>query len=147
LCLMQGQERLEITGENNPKYNREKVKCDYCGKVFERVPSFNKGEHLFCSSECRKKWEKEKRDYAKEKHPRWKGGHNEYMRKLHEALGDWEEEREKALERDRFRCQFCEVKENLHVHHIKPIRENGSNYIGNLITLCRGCHASIEASL
>ena len=142
--MMQGQKRPEIMGENNPKYKREEVICDYCGKTFKRAPSFNKGEHLFCSPACRKRWETEDRDYSKENHPQWKGGHNEYIRKRYEAGGKWKENRIRALQRDDNKCQFCGTENNLDIHHIKPVRTGGSNYRGNLVTLCRSCHAKVE---
>jgi len=50
-----------------------------------------------------------------------------------------------AKERDGNKCSICERTTNLHVHHIIPRSVGGSNDLKNLITLCSGCHRSIEA--
>jgi len=53
----------------------------------------------------------------------------------------------KAIERDHYRCVKCNSAdvEKLIVHHIDESRKNGfrkmNNNLGNLITLCRSCHA------
>ena len=51
-----------------------------------------------------------------------------------------------ALERDKYSCKDCGVKEvELLVHHLDESRKLGiknmNNDLGNLITLCRKCHA------
>lgn len=49
--------------------------------------------------------------------------------------------RKAVILRDGYKCMEC-GKSNcrLEVHHIKPRRLNGSNILGNLITLCAKCH-------
>lgn len=55
---------------------------------------------------------------------------------------DWEERRQKVLDRDGYECQECgETDAEFHVHHIKPISQGGGHQIGNLETLCESCHA------
>jgi 5-methylcytosine-specific restriction endonuclease McrA len=49
--------------------------------------------------------------------------------------------RPKVLERDNYTCKMCGNKEELHVHHIIPIKEGGSDDLTNLITLCVNCHS------
>lgn len=48
------------------------------------------------------------------------------------------------LQRDLFTCQDCGRTPDylmlLHVHHIIPRRDGGTNDPSNLITLCSGCH-------
>ena len=53
--------------------------------------------------------------------------------------------RKAVILRDGCKCMECE-KTNciLEVHHIKPKRLNGSNTLGNLITLCSSCHQKTE---
>jgi hypothetical protein len=53
--------------------------------------------------------------------------------------------RKAVILRDGCRCMEC-GKSNcrLEVHHIKPRRLKGSNTLGNLITLCTGCHQKTE---
>lgn len=86
-----------------------------------------------------------------EEHPKWKGGH-EYNRGH-----TWPEQREKALERDDYKCQRCrmsnaeheaEYSQELHVHHIVRYGDfddhKRANRLTNLITLCRPCHDELE---
>ena len=53
--------------------------------------------------------------------------------------------RKAVILRDGCQCMEC-GKSNcrLEVHHIKPRRLKGSNTLGNLITLCTGCHQKTE---
>jgi len=66
---------------------------------------------------------------------------------------NWEEQREKAISRDEHECRECGVSRkmhkekynhDLHVHHIKPLREIGdyteANTLKNLKALCAPCH-------
>ena len=55
--------------------------------------------------------------------------------------------RKAVILRDGCRCMEC-GKSNcrLEVHHIKPRRLKGSNTLGNLITLCTGCHQKTEGA-
>jgi hypothetical protein len=50
--------------------------------------------------------------------------------------------RTEVLERDRFRCRApgCGNSRFLEIHHVKPKSRGGGNELGNLITLCSGCH-------
>lgn len=71
---------------------------------------------------------------------------------------NWQQQRQKVLERDDFRCRTCgaSAKKGLHVHHIRPFREFGyaagenenyilANQLSNLVTLCPSCHRNAEA--
>ena len=55
--------------------------------------------------------------------------------------------RKAVILRDGSQCMEC-GKSNcrLEVHHIKPRRLKGSNTLGNLITLCTGCHQKTEGA-
>ncbi|MFD5697855.1 HNH endonuclease [Streptomyces lasiicapitis] len=55
--------------------------------------------------------------------------------------GDWSSRRAKVLTRDRFTCQKCRIRENLHVDHIIPVSRGGSWELDNLWVLCGKCHA------
>jgi len=107
-------------------------KCSIAQKKrFETEDSWNKGNHGFM---------------AGEKHYNWQGGKSfepygpEFNNKL----------REQIRNRDSYRCQQCfrhqdELytktgrKYKLTVHHIDYNKKNNDK--GNLISLCRGCHA------
>lgn len=134
-----------ISGKNHPNW-KEKIEltCKQCGKTYYRIPSHVEGSR-FCSRECAGEWLSENRKGPE--HPQWEGGSNEYMNKLRQNKGRWVSNRKEALRRDNHTCQFCGAKENGQqhdVHHIKPVRKGGSNFVGNLITLCRSCHIQLE---
>lgn len=93
-----------------------------------------------------------------EKNQSWAGGHEEYYGP------NWDEQREKALDRDGYTCRDCgitqrEVNEQhdrgLSVHHRVPLSsfaplESAEDYyeanqLNNLLTLCTSCHNKWEA--
>lgn len=53
----QGKWQSTQTGVNNPRFKRQKVTCDYCGKEYY-MKKYKLGafEHQFCSNDCRQKW-------------------------------------------------------------------------------------------
>ena len=54
----------------------------------------------------------------------------------------WKRARREALERDGYLCTRCKATEDLIVHHVVEIAPGVDPYeVGNLQTLCRGCHA------
>lgn len=79
-------------------------------------------------------------------------------RELHE---DWETTQEKKARADPLttyqktklkkavglECEVpkCSISRSLHVHHIRPRSEGGSNDLSNLIVLCRNHHADADA--
>lgn len=122
----------------------QKIKCDWCGREFLRKPSEIK-EHNFCSRECMGNWQSE--NMIGENSNSWLGGWEKYYG------ANWNEQKNKARERDNYTCQKCGIIENgkAHdVHHKIAFREFGiinykeANRLENLITLCSSCHSSIE---
>lgn len=81
-------------------------------------------------------------------HPDWKGGTTDYYHP------NWEDIREKIVERDGNKCMVCGNSETrLCVHHIKPRSEfcDGGEYNydkaceeRNLVTVCNSCHMKFE---
>ena len=67
------------------------------------------------------------------------------------ATKDWKWRRREAIIRDDYACQKCGAQggrkgdTQLHVHHIKPVAEGGSDDLENLETLCSSCHRSRHA--
>jgi len=59
----------------------------------------------------------------------------------------WQEARRAALSRDRV-CQDCGSADDLHVHHIRPVRSfdhaEDAHYLSNLVVLCSSCHPKWE---
>ena len=64
------------------------------------------------------------------------------MSRHHKAFptGRWAAIRREVLERDGWRCRECGKPGRLEVHHLEPLHKGGSNDVGNLVALCRGCH-------
>ena len=60
----------------------------------------------------------------------------------------WKRIRDKYVSQHPF-CERCFEKGRLvpvdEVHHIKPLSEGGTHDQGNLIALCKSCHAKIHA--
>ena len=52
--------------------------------------------------------------------------------------------KQRVMERDGFRCYICGREQGLHVHHVVPRSQGGSHSMANLVTLCSGCHRSVE---
>jgi len=104
---------------DSSKYYEEKAKlptpdgihCIICGK--ELPPRRRK----YCSDECFRNWLKNIK------------------------IQNWTQIRHMVLERDNYTCQDCGSRDNLEVHHIKPICEGGDEFDpDNCITLCKNCH-------
>ena len=53
----------------------------------------------------------------------------------------------KVLWRDKYICQHCDSKKNLHTHHIISRNDGGTNRVSNGITLCKECHEDLHAGL
>lgn len=67
---------------------------------------------------------------------------------------NWENQRQRARQRDGYRCQVCGILENNrshHVHHRTPFRFFTTflqaNQLENLVTLCPDCHRRVETAL
>lgn len=60
---------------------------------------------------------------------------------------DYNKWRKSVLKRDNYTCQECEAKDNLEVHHIKPLKFYPELYIeiDNGLTLCNKCHRKTDS--
>ncbi|MBI4298456.1 MAG: HNH endonuclease [Chloroflexi bacterium] len=58
---------------------------------------------------------------------------------------NWADLSQSIKKRDRFRCTQCGASDvELHVHHVVPLSQGGSNDLDNLVTLCASCHSEIH---
>lgn len=124
------------------------VQCEVCGMEMLKKPSeVEMYEEHYCSIECM--GERYKDRLSGDGNPRWKGGHAVDM-----YPSDWSTIRESILKRDGYVCQVCgmgddehidEFEQGLHVHHIVPLSEGGTNENENLISLCALCHRDAHA--
>lgn len=53
---------------------------------------------------------------------------------------EWSRIRRSVFDRDGHRCRACGKAGRLEAHHMVQLARGGTNDIGNLRTLCRGCH-------
>ena len=104
------------------------LKCAYCGKEIEKVPSDmkkNKSGYFYCCKEHG----------------------NLHKNQLRKESGEWDNSlsyRQKALEIFPHKCDICGWNEDeriLEVHHVDENRNN--NKIDNLVILCPTCHRKI----
>lgn len=80
-------------------------------------------------------------DAGKEKaRERWR----KWKERLALSASDWAALRAAVLERDNFTCVYCGAKGTalspLHVDHITPLIQGGTNDMNNLATACRECN-------
>lgn len=86
-----------------------------------------------------------------ERHPRWNENKENYYGP------NWQEKREKAIQKEDSKCKVCgltrkqhreKYKHDIEVHHIIPLRDfdtpQEANKISNLIPLCTSCHRKWE---
>lgn len=144
---------LKCKGETNAKHsphcqpNRVLIKCSYCEKEHERTMSDIELRN-FCSMSCMGKYYKEYKLFTGENNGAWNGGKVTYRGK------NWQEQRQKAKERDEYTCTKCGIKEeeleqSLSVHHIIPFQYfknyQEANDLENLVCVCESCHRKIHS--
>ena len=106
-----------IVGEKNPNYRGGFYKeCIICKNDFWVRPSIAELRKT-CSNECRHAYQSEW--MRNENNPKWNGGHSsEYKREKTDRF--WKQRRLEVYTRDRFQCQICGRKSDLHAHHVIP---------------------------
>jgi len=103
---------------------------------------FKKGNHYNIATEFKKG------QFAKGKHPFWKGGISSLYDKIKQT-DKYKLWRDEIYKRDYWTCQICGKhckKGDIIAHHIKGFSEYpGLRFdVNNGITLCRNCHAKIH---
>jgi len=154
-CQKSGQEHP--VGEDHPRYNggKRQTFCENCGESFGYYKRQDGDKQRFCCQGCYDEAKQEM--YKGEGNPVWRGGYAKYYG------GNWDEQREAALERDDYTCQRCgveasELDSSLHVHHKKrlgwfreeydaPLWWQEANRLDNLVSLCPSCHKKVEWEL
>lgn len=110
------------------------------GKHFSPRTEFKKGEPGF--------WLGKKRlSMSGSNNPNWRGGTTTANTK---RCGDpkWRRLAKTIYKRDNWCCRICGIyyRDKIICHHIKPVREGGTDELDNLVTLCRAHHLKIERS-
>lgn len=122
-----------------------------CKKSKEKIPCELK-KHPCCDTYCANEWKRVCGIFAGQNNPAWLGGISYRYRGE-----NWNEQRVKALEKDKYTCQRCGLSKKeielrnllaLEVHHIIPYHLFShyieANHLDNLKTLCRVCHMLVE---
>lgn len=144
-CISEGK-NIQDAGYDVPPPTKEAetviVECVVCGLTNEVKRYKIKAKNYLCSKECREEFQSER--MKGENNPRYLDGESRGKK----YNSNWRKVRKKAIERDNNSCQICQSEENLHVHHIIPVREfeneNDAHFLENCITLCPSCHRNIE---
>ena len=72
-----------------------------------------------------------------------------------EDADGWDATRQRVLDRDGHACRFCGIDDDKHIdeydrglsaHHIVPKSDGGRDAPENLITVCKSCHRTLEAT-
>lgn len=135
------------TGEDHPSWVEGfSLQCEWCDSEYEVCPS-KKDTSRFCSIECQSNWKSE--SWVRENNPLWAGGTRDRIpyRCIRRQIEDdtWWSIRNKIVERDNNECRMCgEEHDSLHVHHLVPLLSGGRNTDELLMSLCPGCHNSVE---
>lgn len=134
-------------GASSPNWRggKIKVRCDFCGKLIEKIPFHIKNsERHFCDNKCRGEWLSI--NNVGSKNGFWNGGVSSINKQLRGSMkySLW---RDAVFIRDDWTCRSCYVKGGkLNAHHKKCF----SKYpelrfdINNGITLCKKCHNDLH---
>lgn len=131
-----------LSGENSPQWQggaRQK-QCQQCGTQFEcketRAYSLFK-KQKFCSKACA--------DiggfrYTGPRNSKWKDG------PVKRSGTSQQRFRKLIIERDGYSCRHCGSTEDLHAHHVQPMKEAPEKRwdIENGILLCVTCHSDLH---
>lgn len=134
-------------GANNVKSNRVSLKCDGCGKAFDKIPC-HVGRLNYCGLKCSSRAHRDK--IVGEKHPFWAGG------SLVSRGAAWSRIRMEVIVDQGGKCAHCgmtnaehkaKYKKSLTVHHKILYRLTLSNERENLEALCLPCHRRADVAL
>jgi len=113
--------------------------CLMCGKPF----IYGNKRQKYCSRKCFESSHKIRMRGSG--NPSWIDG-SSYNKRCFRGV-DWDEKRLATYRRDNWTCQICGVKcgkKRIQCHHIIPYSTTKDNRMGNLITLCASCHATLH---
>lgn len=136
----------KLTGKDSYNWNRQAIRCDYCGNKIEKIPYLiHRSCHHFCSVECHGKWKSE--NLVGENNPSW--NHNKSIEdrqkeRKYEEYYNW---RKSVFIRDNYTCQCCgKCTGDLVAHHLDGYNWciNKRTDINNGVTLCTICHSDFH---
>jgi hypothetical protein len=141
ICTPEWKAKISKTLTGSPSFWKGKERPG----LGEKLSKLTKGQRRSPKSEFKKG------QFAKEKHPFWKGGVTTENR-LARGSKEFKEWRKKVFERDDYTCQKCGTKSSvgvkvyLHPHHIKDFAlfKELRFEVSNGITLCKDCHLKLH---
>ena len=150
-CMAEHSKSIPKEEHGSWRGGKDEINCDECNTLFKRRPSeISYYDNNFCSNGCYYDW-KRKNHPTGEDNPLWNGG------RADDYGSNWNQNREKVLERDDYSCKVCGMTrkehhnkygQDLDVHHKIPIAEfdepEDANYLTNLVTTCRSCHGELD---
>lgn len=132
--------------KDHPWRRGQMLSCATCGKQFyAQNRDVTLGKKKYCSVKCNAGTIK-KGQFAKEKHPMWRGDARKDDVRARESE-EYKQWRIAVMIRDGFTCQECGKRGGrLSAHHIKKFVKHKEvrNYVPNGITLCWPCHSKIN---
>ena len=73
--------------------------------------------------------------------------HNKHRKGFYSTPA-WREFRRKILNERGWKCEQCGSRGELHVHHVKPVANDGSVFdSNNLLVSCRSCHLEAHKAI
>ena len=145
VCKATVWKHMKMHGIKMDKVRRSKnlvtIKCANCFKPFRRYRGIL-SKNNFCGYDCYHEWMVG--NTAGENSINWKGGITAISSNGLKTI-EWRTVRSELFARFPF-CVLCGSLDHLQGHHIKKrdTRPDLIYSIENLVTLCRGCHASIK---
>lgn len=145
-CFGKFKSALSKTHNHPFRYAGQLLPCKTCGNEFYiQNCDLRKGVKKYCSTKCNPHTIKPGQ-FAREKHPAWKGGVTSLSEAIRASI-TYKQWRRAVMQRDKFTCQECgQVGGNLSAHHIKKFSTNPELrlFVPNGITLCRSCHKQLR---
>lgn len=133
-CLYEFRSRA-LSGENAPGWEGGRLvttDCEYCDSTIELYKS-DARDKRFCSKKCYDDWQRDTSEMT--------------CGRLYTIIRSclpgqsWETTRTHTLGDS---CVLCGSGSDLQAHHIIPVLAGGTNEPWNLLTVCTGCHPSVE---
>lgn len=148
--------RTLYRGKNNPAYGKPRPDMVLINKSKEHIEKVRLKHIGSKRSEDTKRKIAEKSRESRLKEKKWQGYDNPFKIPNYNSKTDYRytsnalvELRLKLIKKYDYKCQKCNksFKDNttlLHLHHIIPRRENGSDDEDNLMIYCYKCHKKID---
>ena len=127
-CYRSSKTFIDACKKHSPYNTGKHVVCAYCGCNIYRSPArLKNSKHFFCSLKCLNTWNNGRHNFNY--------GNKSRRAKSRKSLdAKW---RLIALERAKYKCEYCGSTEHLNVHHVIGRRNLSTRwYLPNAVVLC-----------